>query len=488
MAKCSHVAIAIAIAAALSIGACAECSAESIYLISDGGHAARIDSGVVVGASYVDANQNFTRIAVGNATASSGLQVGVGNTTGGVHVLNGGLTSQIGFVDVNGADNDPVTGVAVGSIGDQAYAIAATHLFYNEGNVALANLRGRAYIFNSTDVTSLSQVGNGVSANPAAPNIFFPNGTPNTYVDVAIGELETSAKGNELVLGHHQLNSDGSRVASAVQEAGKVREVQTLGGVNSVKRDHTMNAFLTGIALGDVRGPGENATPGGPDDFIMFGTDNGAPQRTNRNSWQAFSRSEGAGGFPNFNFLNFNAANQASAIVDGAIGDVFGGAFGTAPDDPAAPDLRSDFVSVGKELNSGGAGASPTGNGVVEISNTFSGGCCLQQIIVPGEELTSVVLADILDSDGVLEIIAGGSLGNLHVFRHSTPGDLTSLFGTTPAISLNVLPVGLASGRVIELAKEFRGAVVPEPSTVCLVALLGLIGVASSRRHKQGQN
>lgn len=487
MAKCSHVAIAGAIAAVIVIGACAVCSADSIYLISDGGHAARIDSGVVIGASYVDSNQDFTRIAVGNSGASSGLQVGVGDKTGGVHVLNGGLTSQIGFVDVNGPANDPVTGVAVGSIGDKAYAIAATHLFYDSGTVAVSNLRGNALIFDSSNVASLALVGSPVSANPGAPNIFFPNGTPNTYVDVAIGELETSAQGNELILAHHQLNSDGSRVATAVQEAGKIREIQTQGGVNTVKRDHTMNAFVTGIALGDVRDAGEHATPGGPDDFIQFGTDNGAPQRTNRNSWQAFSRSPGAGGFPNFNFLNFNAANQASAIVDGAIGDVFGGAFGTPPDDPTAPDLRNDFVSVGKELNSGAAGATPTGNGVIEISNTFSGGCCLQQIIVPGEELTSVVLADILDNDGVLEIIAGGSLGNLHVFRHSTPGDLTSLFDTTPAVSLNVLPVGLASGRVIELATEFRGAVVPEPSTACFVALLGLVTVASSRRHKPGQ-
>lgn len=483
MAKCSLVAIATAIAAALGYGACAECSAESIYLISDGGHAARIDSGFVVGANYVDANQNFTRIAVGNATASSGLQVGVGDKTGGVHILNGGLTSELGFADVNGPANDPVTGIAVGSIGDKAYAVSATHLFYDGGTVAMANLRGNALIFDSSNAASLTLVGSPVPANPGAPNIFFPNGTPNTYVDVAIGELETTALGNELVLGHHQLNADGSRVASAVQEAGKIREIQTLGGVNTVKRDHTMNAFVTGIAIGDVRDGSEHATPGGPDDFIQFGTDNGAPQRTNRNSWQAFSRSPGAGGFPNFNFLNFNAANQASAIVDGAIGDVFGGAFGTPPNDPTAPDLRNDFVAVGKELSGGGAGATPTGNGMIEISNTFSGGCCLQQIVVPGEELTSVVLADILDNDGALEIVVGGSLGNVHVFRHATPGDLTSLFETAPAMSLNVLPSGLSSGRVIELATEFRGAVVPEPSSVCLATFLGLLGLACSRRH-----
>ena len=150
--------------------------------------------------------------------------------------------------------------------------------------------------------------------------------------------------------------------------------------------------------------------------------------------------------------------------MDGVIGDVLAGALGKPSTDPTARDFRNEVVSVGLELASEASGT-PTGNGVIEISNTFVTGerCCLQRIIVPNEGLTSVVLADVLDNDGIKEIVTGSSSGFLRVYRHSVIGDLSSLFNTTPTMSLDI-----GSG-VIELATEYRGRVVPEPASLLLI-------------------
>ena len=99
----------------------------------------------------------------------------------------------------------------------------------------------------------------------------------------------------------------------------------------------------------------------------------------------------------------------------------------------------------------------------------------MQKIVVPNENLTSVVLADILGNDGINEIIAGGALGNLMVFQHTTPGDLTTLFATSPVATLNI------GGGVLELAKEFKGQVAPEPASWALL-VIGLTALGRLRR------
>jgi hypothetical protein len=89
---------------------------------------------------------------------------------------------------------------------------------------------------------------------------------------------------------------------------------------------------------------------------------------------------------------------------------------------------------------------------------------------------------DIL-GDGINEIVVGSVLGNVHVFRHTNPGDLTSLFATTPFMTINV------GGGVLELAKEFKGFVaVPEPSSGVLI-VVGVVGVVAawSRRRRGWQ-
>ena len=86
-------------------------------------------------------------------------------------------------------------------------------------------------IFNSINPGRLAQVGSNITQNPGPPNgLFFPNGTPRTYVDAAIGDFDTSAQGNELLLGTEQLNPDGSRVATLCKRQAQSGRFKALAG------------------------------------------------------------------------------------------------------------------------------------------------------------------------------------------------------------------------------------------------------------------
>ena len=257
-----------------------------------------------------------------------------------------------------------------------------------------------------------------------------------TATDIDFGDLVPSIPGNE-----YAVSTFSTTGFPGVP--GFVVKFSFDGGTATFLDQQNPNSSTAAIAIGDL-------FPDAPDDLVLTGANPGLPALHGQGT-MAFS------------------GQPAGNVFEWEVG--MGG---------AEPPVMN-VVEIGNVSSTAGNEVVAGGNGEIRIIDSQSGSGSVLQTLATNQNIVDLVLADVFDNDGVLEIVAIASGGLILAFEHDTPGDISTPFVLDPANNKGGV-YNAGSGVRTLIAIDKLTSPIPEPTTALLM-LFGLIGVAGIRRR-----
>lgn len=371
----------------------------ALYVVTEDGHILGFEGmvrgmenalGGIGDTSFADVfidGQSFTCVTAGNEGGIYGSEVIVGTKMSMLYAYTSDLNALFAVADSDGPGaNAPITALTCGSFGPWPRTVIACNSWYNnpadQGATVLAFTYDLLYMHHrSINAAGLRMMG------------------------VKLGDLDTTLPGNELITGSYDPNvpvdRSSGRISTHYWKTGAgIREIWILGtmGINNTVTDVQLWDLYPALGRGaEIVAVGcspasYTSGPGDGSQALLYTTQGQLPT-TGEVPW----------------VHNLNRDPEGKTVVASVIADVFG-------------DSGPELIEVGE-----------TQLWIVDADPPFTPGedpnlAPTLQMIETNQPCTSVVVEDVLEDDGVREIIVGCRSGIILVFEHQDPADLNSPF------------------------------------------------------------
>ena len=324
----------------------------------------------------------LTSLATTATPLSGGGQVVVGTNNGLVIPYDVGLAGQTDDPwDVSGDVDDPIQALAVGSMGSMPVAVAAAHSLRNVPDAGV----GSTFLVGDSNLDFVKNGSMTALSDPDVTGLRFAelnSSLAGNELLVTTTNLTTLAKDSGFVGSFTLSDTDASNPATALDHAW-----DNDGDISSIQNPWQFpNNTIAGVVVGDY------FTTNSVDEFTILGsTNNGTPSGSGFGKGIQSYQPEPFG-FPQFpGFLWENGLGFPDQTVDpvvtGGSGELLDG------------EIDGQFWP--------GPEVVVAGNQQIRIinSNLVSG----RPAIDTNQDITSLVLADVLGDDGIPEIVVGTS-------------------------------------------------------------------------------